>query len=225
MAPETKIYKYTISCVYLSIPIQRVAKDKFKTTTWLFSPELSQFFREKGRDLTQSYMMTKAPTPTEKSKTQRDNTKTPQTTSITQRLRTDLERSVGGNDSHQTGVVKPVNGLPTFNVFTSRLPNTQNVIWHSWERNFVLFYKIPVSTMIKLLQWRFQAFLDVSLFEKLIWKSCRPQSKTFIQRATPGISYNTPYNRIEHSTRIHHISDRQREALLRIKFVIYGTPF
>ena len=35
----------------------------------------------------------------------------------------------------------------------------------------------------------------------------------------------TPYNRIEHSTRIHHISDRQREGLLRIKFVIYGTPF
>ena len=25
--------------------------------------------------------------------------------------------------------------------------------------------------------------------------------------------------------RIHHISDRQREGLLRIKFVIYGTPF
>ena len=39
--------------------------------------------------------MTKAPTPTEKSKKQRDNTKTPLTTSITQRLRTDLGRSVG----------------------------------------------------------------------------------------------------------------------------------
>ena len=39
--------------------------------------------------------MTKTPTPTEKSKKQRDNTKTPPKTSITQRLRTDLGRSVG----------------------------------------------------------------------------------------------------------------------------------
>ena len=38
--------------------------------------------------------MTKAPTPTEKSKMQRENTKTPPKTSITQRLRTDLGRSV-----------------------------------------------------------------------------------------------------------------------------------
>ena len=39
--------------------------------------------------------MTKALTPTDKSKKQRDNTKTPSKTSITQRLRTDLGRSVG----------------------------------------------------------------------------------------------------------------------------------
>ena len=39
--------------------------------------------------------MTKAPTPTEKSKKQRDNTKTPPKPSIAQRLRTDLGRSVG----------------------------------------------------------------------------------------------------------------------------------
>ena len=45
-----------------------------------------------------------------------------------------------------------------------------------------------VST-IKLPQWRFQAFLDVSLFEKLIWKSCRPQDKTPIRGASPGIPY------------------------------------
>ena len=38
--------------------------------------------------------MTKAPTPTEKFKTQRDNIKTPPITSITQRLQTDLGRSV-----------------------------------------------------------------------------------------------------------------------------------
>ena len=39
--------------------------------------------------------MTKAPTPTEKSKKQRDNANTPPKTSITQRLRTDFGRSVG----------------------------------------------------------------------------------------------------------------------------------
>ena len=39
--------------------------------------------------------MTKAPTPTEKFKKQRDNTKKPPKTSITQRLLTDLGRSVG----------------------------------------------------------------------------------------------------------------------------------
>ena len=38
--------------------------------------------------------MTKAPTPKEESKQQRDNTKTPPNNSITQRLRTDLGRSV-----------------------------------------------------------------------------------------------------------------------------------
>ena len=39
--------------------------------------------------------MTKAPALTEKSRKQRDNTKTPPKTSITQRLRTVLGRSVG----------------------------------------------------------------------------------------------------------------------------------
>ena len=39
--------------------------------------------------------MTKAPTPTEKSEKQRDNTKAAPKTSITQQLRTDLGRSVG----------------------------------------------------------------------------------------------------------------------------------
>ena len=42
---------------------------------------------------------------------------------------------------------------------------------------------------IKLLQWQFQAFIDVSLFEKLIWKSCRSQNKTSIRGASLGISY------------------------------------
>ena len=38
--------------------------------------------------------MAKAPTPTEKSKKQRDKTNTPPKTTITQRLRTDFGRSV-----------------------------------------------------------------------------------------------------------------------------------
>ena len=45
--------------------------------------------------------MTKAPTPTEKSKTQRDNTKTLPKTSIIQRLRTDLGRSIGSTIATQ----------------------------------------------------------------------------------------------------------------------------
>ena len=55
--------------------------------------------REKGRYLTTA--MTKAPTPTEKSKKQRDNTKMPPNTSITLRSRTDVGRSVGGTAATQ----------------------------------------------------------------------------------------------------------------------------
>ena len=37
----------------------------------------------------------------------------------------------------------------------------------SWKENLILFDKIPVST-IKLPQWPFQTFLDVSLFGRLL---------------------------------------------------------
>ena len=59
--------------------------------------------------------MTKAPSPTENPKKQRNNTETPPKTSITQRLRTDLHiRAVSwGNESHPTGVIKPVYGVLT----------------------------------------------------------------------------------------------------------------
>ena len=57
--------------------------------------------------------MTKTPIPTENSKTKGQHTQTPPKTSITQRLRTDLGRSVGVT-SNPTGVVKPVYGIPTF---------------------------------------------------------------------------------------------------------------
>ena len=68
------------------------------------------------------------------------------------------------------------------------LVRLKNVIKHSWEGNFILLNKIPAST-IKLPQCRFQAFFDVSLFDKLIWKSSLPQNETSIRGANPGISY------------------------------------
>ena len=53
-----------------------------------------EYCKEKKKEIRLS-PMTKALSPTEKLKKQRDNTKTPPKTSITQRLRTDLGRSVG----------------------------------------------------------------------------------------------------------------------------------
>ena len=68
--------------------------------------------REKGRDLTQS--VTNAPTPTDKTKKQRDNiknaTKNFDYTTIADRLRT----VSWSNSSHPTGVVKPVYERSTF---------------------------------------------------------------------------------------------------------------
>ena len=45
-----------------------------------------------------------------------------------------------------------------------QLVKGQIVIKHSWEEDFILLNKIPVST-IKIPEWRFQAFHEVSLFE------------------------------------------------------------
>ena len=71
-------------------------------------------WREKGRDLTQSYMYVKRPTLTEKSKKQRDNiknaTKNFDYTTIADRLRT----FSWSNSSYPTGVVKPVYERSTF---------------------------------------------------------------------------------------------------------------
>ena len=71
-----------------------------------------------------SVPMTKAPTPTEKSKKHRDNIKNATKTSITQRLRTDLGRSVGVTAVNPTGVVKRVLWAPTFPLTTSALWST-----------------------------------------------------------------------------------------------------
>ena len=59
-------------------------------------------------------LMTKAPTPTEKSKKKRENIKTPPKTSITQRLRTDLGLSVG---------ITIVTQLVVLNRFTGSQPS------------------------------------------------------------------------------------------------------
>ena len=63
----------------------------------------------------------------------------------------------------------------------------QNVVQHSGEGDLILFGKIPVPT-IQLPKRRFQTFLDISLPKKLIEKSHRPQNKTFIRGASPGVS-------------------------------------
>ena len=63
----------------------------------------------------------------------------------------------------------------------------QNVVEHSGEGNPILFGKIPVP-IIELPKRRFQTFLGISLPEKVIGKSHRPQNKTFIRGTSPGVS-------------------------------------
>ena len=70
-------------------------------------------FAEKKEDIWLN-PVTKTPTPTEQSKKQRDNIKTPPKTLITQLLRTDLGRSVG---------VAAVTKLVWLNRFTSAQPS------------------------------------------------------------------------------------------------------
>ena len=78
----------------------------------VFSIFAHKIKKEKKKEIWPS-PMTKPPIPTENSKTKGQHTQTPPKTSITQRLRTDLGRSVGVT-SNPTGVVKPVHGIPTF---------------------------------------------------------------------------------------------------------------
>ena len=88
--------------------------------------------------------MTKAPTPTEKSKKQRENTKTPPKTPMTQRLRTDLGRSVGVTIATQTGVVKPVYGIPTLKcpLNTDTVPFClHSLVWILWHNRFRTQYR------------------------------------------------------------------------------------
>ena len=66
-----------------------------------------------GRKRTLSY--DNAPTPTEKSKKQRANTKTPPKTSISQRLRTELRPSVGVTIATHFVWLNRVTGSKPFN--------------------------------------------------------------------------------------------------------------
>ena len=79
---------------------------KFATTLILW---------EKEGDLTQSVWQN--PLYQQKIRKPKDNTQTPPKTSNSQRLRTDLGRSVGVT-SYPTGVVKPVYEYPTFPLTT-----------------------------------------------------------------------------------------------------------
>ena len=72
------------------------------------------FITEKKKEIWLS-PMTKAPTPTEKSKRQRDNTKKPPNTSITQRLRTDIGRSVGVTKATKLLWLNRFTGFQVFN--------------------------------------------------------------------------------------------------------------
>ena len=82
------VHKTLCQSVYSSAPVD-LAELWIELDT---NSQLIQYNKEKEIWLSP---MTKAPTPTEQSKKQRDNTQTPPKTSITQRLRTDLRRSVG----------------------------------------------------------------------------------------------------------------------------------
>ena len=92
---------------------------KYSTVTFGFDPcallptgYRKRTKKEKKKEIWPS-PMTKPPIPIENSKTKGQHTQTPPKTSISQRLRTDLGRSVGVT-SNPTGVVKPVYGIPTF---------------------------------------------------------------------------------------------------------------
>ena len=87
--------------------------------------------------------MTKPPIPTENSKTKGQHTQTPPKTSITQRLRTDLGRSVGVT-SNPTGVVRPVYGIPTF-------PLTAKAVKYSQ-----IYFKYSTKCIKTILQYNYK---------------------------------------------------------------------
>ena len=76
------------------IPMFHTGDDGLVVDKIYFTPKEPHHLYEKKEEIRLS-PMTKALTTIEKSKKQRDNIKTPPKTFITQRLRTDLGRSVG----------------------------------------------------------------------------------------------------------------------------------
>ena len=99
--------------------------------------------------------MTEALTLTEKSKKQRDNTKNATKnfdyTTIADRLRT----VSWGSDSHPSGVVKPVYGIPTFPL-TAKAEKTQNEIGGclTQQINALLFVMVCQSLFYLFYQLR-----------------------------------------------------------------------
>ena len=101
--------------------------------------------------------MTKPPIPTENSKTKGQHTQTPPKTSITQRLRTDLGRSVGVT-SNPTGVVKPVYGIPTF-------PLTAKAVLSTYSQKIIRSYKFRMFVKYKNSTVIISAYSDVAIRE------------------------------------------------------------
>ena len=106
--------------------------------------------KEKKKEIWPS-PMTKPPIPTENSKTKGQHTQKPPKTSITQRLRTDLGRSVGVT-SNPTGVVKPVYGIPTFpltklSISGFTIPYDFSLIWRLFDITFEL---LNVFVMLRI---------------------------------------------------------------------------
>ena len=86
----------------------------FEKNTDGFHLEFHYLGHKKNKEEIWPSPMTKAPRTIRKWKS-RDNTNTPPQTLITNKLQTDKGRSISlNNESYPTGVVKPVNGIPTF---------------------------------------------------------------------------------------------------------------
>ena len=91
-------------------------------------------------------------------------------------------------------VKSPNSVLRSFSVTRSRIGVMEGGPWSPPEclvtfgrGGFILLDKIPGS-IIELRKRQLQTFLDISLSDKLIRKSHRPQNKTFIRVKCSGVS-------------------------------------
>ena len=100
----------------------------------MYTPNRKQYLLKEKRKRSDLVLWQKPPTPTEQSKKQRDNIKTPPKTLITQLLRTDLGRSVGVTAVTQLvwlkGTIRNVTTLYTYQ------PNrSEEIHYQAYEHN------------------------------------------------------------------------------------------